>query len=164
MSMERIYIDGDTAKFTRTDITTVDMVLYDGRYFEDLEPRRLFPMTGVSRYITLLDKDGNEVAVIRNLATLDETGREIISSCLEEYYHIPKIQRILNTEEKFGIVKFFCETDRGECVIEIRNTIQQIKLTFGIRVLFRDNDDNRYEIPDINKVDGKTRQTINFYL
>ncbi len=162
--MERIYIDGDIAKFTKTDITTVDMDLYDGRHFEGLEPRRLFPMTGVSRYITLLDSDGNEIAVIRNLATLNKEERDIISSCLEEYYHIPKIKRIINTEEKFGITKFYCETDRGECLIEIRNTIQQIKITFGKRVLFRDNDDNRYEIPDIGETDNKTKQIINFYL
>ena len=41
---------------------------------------------------------------------------------------------------------------------------KQIKITFGKRVLFRDNDDNRYEIPDIGETDNKTKQIINFYL
>ncbi len=47
--MERIYIDNDMARFTRKDITLVDVELYDGRRFENLEPRRLFPLTGVEK-------------------------------------------------------------------------------------------------------------------
>ena len=54
--MERIYIDNDMARFTRRDLTLVDMDLFDGRHFEKLEPRRLFPITGIKKYITLLDE------------------------------------------------------------------------------------------------------------
>ncbi len=161
---ERIYIDGDEAHFERTDITTVDMHMVDGRIFTDLEPRRLFPMTGATRYITLLDRDGEEVAVIRNLDFLPERERETIVSCLDEYYHIPRIERITGRTEKFGITKFYCETDRGDCVIELRNIVHQIKLTYGIRVLFLDNDDNRYEIPDIRRLDRKSRALLDDYL
>ncbi len=161
---ERIYIDGDEAHFERVDITTVNMHMFDGREFLGLEPRRLFPMTGAERYITLLDENGDEVAVIRNLAYLPEREREVIASCLDEYYHIPKVERITSKTEKFGVTKFFCETDRGECVIELRNIIHQIKLTYGIRVLFLDNDDNRYEIPDIRRLDKKSRALLDDYL
>lgn len=160
----RIYIDGDEAHFERTDITSVDLHLYDGRVFEHLEPRRLFPMTGATRYITLLDDEGCEVAVIRSLDTLPEDERKTIMSCLDEYYHIPKIERILGCTEKFGMVKFDVETDRGACTIELRHIIQQIKLTYGIRVLFHDNDDNRYEIPDIRRLDRKSRAFLDDYL
>ena len=41
--MERIYIDNDMARFTRRDLTLVDMDLFDGRHFEKLEPRRFVP-------------------------------------------------------------------------------------------------------------------------
>ena len=161
---ERIYIDGDEAHFERVDITNVDLHLYDGRRFEHLEPRRLFPRTGLERYITLLDDNGNEVAVIRNLATLPAEERRVIESCLNEYYHVPHITKITGNLEKFGVIKFFCETDRGDCTIEIRNIIHQIKLTYGIRVMFLDNDDNRYEIPDLRKLDKKSMSYLNDYL
>ena len=161
---ERIYIDGDEAHFERTDITAVDLHLYDGRHFEHLEPRRLFPRTGLTRYITLLDDNGIEVAVIRNLASLPDEERATIESCLDEYYHVPRITKITGSLEKFGVIKFFAETDRGDCTIEIRNIIHQIKLTYGIRVMFQDNDDNRYEIPDIRKLDRKSMSYLNDYL
>lgn len=162
--MERIYIDNDIAHFERTDITFVDMTLYTGERFTHLEPRRLFPMTGVSKYITLLDDDGNEVAVIRDLATLPAQERAVIEECLSEYYHVPKIEAITGLSEKFGVIKFFCETDRGACVVEIRNIVHQIKLMYGFRILIRDNDDNRYEIPDIRRLDRKSRGFFDDYI
>ncbi len=162
--MERIYIDYDAAHFERTDLTFVDMTLYSGESFRHLEPRRLFPMTGVSKYITLLNDDGDEVAVIRDLATLPASEREVIEACLSEYYHVPKIEAITGLSEKFGIVKFFCRTDRGDCVVEVRNIVHQIKLMYGFRVLIRDNDDNRYEIPDLRRLDKKSRSFLDDYI
>ena len=74
--MSRMYIDGDLARFFRKDITTVDMELYDGRRFDGLEPRRLFPLTGLEKYIALLDADGAERGIIRDLNTLSKKDRE----------------------------------------------------------------------------------------
>lgn len=161
---DRIYIDYDIAHFDRRDITTVDMTLCDGRKFEELEPRRLFPISGTDKYITLLDSEGDEAAVIRDINTLPDEEKDIINACLAQYYHIPKITGIVSCEEKFGVIKFNCTSDRGNCVIEVRNIVHQIKLTYGIRVLLRDNDDNRYEIPDIRTLDKKSRAFLDDYL
>ncbi len=162
--MSRLYIDNDMARFTRKDITLVDMQLYDGRIFTDLEPRRLFPLTGLQKYITLLDSEGVEKAIIRNLATLPDKDRKIIEDCLEEYYLIPKITKIIDCREKFGLLTIEVETDKGNASIEIRNIIHGIKLMYRTRVLFRDNNDNRYEIPDINRLDKKSRAKIDTFL
>lgn len=162
--MSRLYIDNDMARFTRKDITLVDMQLYDGRIFTDLEPRRLFPLTGLQKYITLLDSEGVEKAIIRNLATLPDKDRKIIEDCLEEYYLIPKITKIIDCREKFGLLTIEVETDKGNASIEIRNIIHGIKLMYRTRVLFRDNNDNRYEIPDINRLDKKSRAQIDTFL
>jgi len=35
---------------------------------------------------------------------------------------------------------------------------------YGTRVLIRDNNDNRYEIPDLNQLDKKSRQLIEVFL
>ena len=162
--MERIYIDYDIARFTRKDITLVEMELFDGRRFENLEPRRLFPMTGLKKYITLLDQEGHEIAVIRDLTTLPQGEREIIEGCLEEYYLIPRIHRINECKESFGMLTIRADTDRGPAVIEIRNILHGLKLLYGSRVLLRDGNDNRYEIPDLNQLDRKSRAMIDSFL
>ena len=162
--MERIYIDHDMARFFRKDITLVDLELYDGRRFENLEPRRLFPLTGLEKYVTLLDQEGKEVAVIRNLKTLPENERKVIEDCLAEYYLIPRISRILSCQEKYGVLTVMAQTDRGEVRIEIRNILHGLKLLYGSRVLLRDNNDNRYEIPDLNRLDRKSRAMLDAFL
>lgn len=162
--MARLYIDNDMARFTRKDITHVDMELYDGRKFENLEPHRLFPLSGLEKYITLLDEEGIEKAIIRDIRTLPQSERTIIENCLEEYYLIPKVTKINSCIEKFGVLSIHVETDRGPAVIEIRNILHGIKLLYGTRVLFRDNNDNRYEIPDLGRLDKRSRQLIDSFL
>ncbi len=162
--MARLYIDHDMARFTRKDITLVDMELYDGRKFENLEPRRLFPLSGLEKYITLLNEEGVEQAIIRDLRTLPTSERLIIEDCLSEYYLIPKVTKINDRIEKFGVLSFEVETDRGPALIEIRNVIHGLKLLYGTRVLMRDSNDNRYEIPDLSKLDKRSRQMIDMFL
>ena len=65
------FIDGPEAKIIRTDDTLVELHIYRGEVYTDLEPRRLFPLSGLNRYITLLDADLKEKAIIRNLDQLD---------------------------------------------------------------------------------------------
>lgn len=162
--MARLYVEYDMARFTRKDITHVDMELFDGRKFENLEPRRLFPLSGMEKYITLLDEEGIEKAIIRDMRTLPDNERATIESCLEEYYLIPRVTKINSIEEKYGVVTMDTETDRGHAIIEIRNILHGMKLLYGSRVLLRDGNDNRYEIPDLMQLDKHSRQLIDSFL
>lgn len=161
--MERIYIDNDMARFVRKDLTIVDMELSDGRRFETLEPHRLFPVSLQDQFITLLDENGVEQAVIRDLKTLPKDQREIIEDCLNEYYLIPKILRIRDYRERYDGLTLFTDTDKGPADIEIRILLKGFRMD-GVRVLIRDINDNRYEIPDINRVDNLSRQILGRYL
>ncbi len=162
--MSRLYIDNDMARFTRKDISLVDMELFDGRKFENLEPRRLFPLSGLEKYITLLDQDGIERAIIRDMKTLPPHEQDIIQACLAEYYLIPKITKITGCKEKYGVLRIWAQTNCGDVVIEIRNIIHGIKLIYGTRVQLRDVNDNRYEISNLNDLDSHSRRLIDSFL
>lgn len=162
--MARLYIEYDMARFTRKDITHVDMELYDGRKFENLEPHRLFPVSGMEKYITLLDEEGIERGIIRDLKTLMPDAKKIIESCLAEYYLIPRVTKLNMVEEKYGVVTVDAETDRGHVIIEIRNILHGMKLLYNNRVLLKDGNDNRYEIPDLSQLDKRSQQLIDSFL
>ncbi len=162
--MERIFIDKDTATFTRKDLTLVDVVFRDGRSFESLEPRRLFPVSDRSRYIALLDENGAEQAVIRDLSVLPKTEQQIIEACLQEYYLVPKITRVMDYRERFDGITFFADTDHGPANIEIRTLTQGLKVIGEFRALIRDINDNRYEIPDVTRLDKHSRQIMARYI
>lgn len=159
--MARLYVNGDEVRFTRRDMCSVDAEFYDGKRIENLEPRRLFPVSGMTRYITLLDEDGKEQADIRNIDTLMPESKKVIEACLREYYLIPKIKRLIDSTEKYGILKWTVETDRGMCSFEIRNRHSDIKMLYDGRVLVRDSNDNRYEIPDYRTLDKHSMVLLN---
>ena len=117
--MNRLYVDSNNAKFKRRGLTTVDMELFDGTVIENLEPRRLFPISGQTRYISLLDSDLNEKGLIRNIDDLIKEDKKLILECLAEYYLIPKINKINNIDDQRSKIIFDVETDRGHRIIAL---------------------------------------------
>lgn len=151
--MARLYIDGDEVRITKRDFCCVDVEFYSGQKLEKLEPRRLFPVSGLTKYITLLDENGKEQAIIRNVDALMPDSKNVIIECLQEYYLVPKILKLIDINEKLGMLKWTVETDRGTHTFEIRNRHSDIKMLYDGRVLVKDSNDNRYEITDYKSLD-----------
>lgn len=163
--MRRIYVDQYTGKIERTDVYLVKLTTKDGTVYENLEPRMLFPYTNHTMFITLLDTDERELGFVRDLEELDKDSRRALEECFKEYYMIPKILRLIDCEDKFGTLKWTVETDRGQVTFNIKNRHSDIKRLYGTpRVIIRDSNDNRYEIPDINKMDGRSNRILFAYL
>ena len=155
------YIEGPEVRFTPNDKIFVDAEFFTGEKFTELELHRLFLVTGLRRYIALVDKDGEAIAVIRNIDELLPESKKVIEDCLNEYYMIPRIKRFIEMSEKFAIWMWTAETDRGVCTFEIRNHLTAVKPLYDGRVLIKDANDNRYEIPDIKKLDKKSLKMLN---
>lgn len=163
--MGRIYIDKYTGRIEQTDIYRVRVVLKEGTVIENLEPRRLFPLSNLTMYITLLDETEQEIAFVRDFEELDDTSRKALESCFSEYYMIPKITHLISSNEKFGSLKWLVKTDRGDIAFRIRNRHSDIKLIHGSnRILIRDSNDNRYEIPDYTLMDMHSQHLLFSYL
>lgn len=153
--MSRIFIENDNAKIHLRDDFYLDLELYTGEKFEKLTPRRLFPVSGAEKYITLI-KDRAEVAVIRNINNLMPESRKAVEKALNEHYFIPKIEEIIKANEKGGVLKITARTDRGICEFDVVDFYRSINVLFDRRVLIRDTNDNRYEIPDLDKIDYRS--------
>ena len=153
--MSRIYLTVND-KIEKHENHLVKVTLTDGTVLEGLEPRRLFPVSNPTAYVTLLDKDGVEKAVIRSLAELDSDSLAVIHASLDDYYLVPKILRIISKAEKYGTLRWTVETDRGICSFDIRNRFHDIHVARSGFVRVRDANDNRYIIEDANRLDKKS--------
>ncbi len=158
--MPRNFIDEQAVKLTVNDKIYIDAELYTGEKFTMLEPHRLFPVSGLMHYISLLDEDGNEQLIIRNIENLLPESKEALLDCLNERYMIPKITKLVKRTEKFEIWMWTVETDRGEYTFEIINSYQSIKILYDGRILIKDGNDNRYEIPDLYALDKRSIKLI----
>ena len=78
--MARNFINGDEIRITVKDKIFCDVEFFSGQKFTDLEPRRLFPVSGHSQYITFLDENGDEL-----LVTIDDDDEfERVSDFFED--------------------------------------------------------------------------------
>ena len=155
------YLISKHDRISRTDTYLVRVETYDGRVFEDLEPRRMFPYTFPDAYITLLNAREREEAIIISLDELEEASREAIEECFDEYYMIPEIQEILRIEDKSSF-KWLVRTERGKIEFHIQNRHSDIKERDGV-VVIRDSNDNRYRA-DLNKLDEKSQRKLACYI
>ena len=163
--MGRIYIDRYTGRLERTDLYLVRLTMKDGTVYENLEPRMLFPFTNHTMFITLLDENERELGFVRDLDEIDDDSRRALEECFHEYYMIPKITKLLSCEDKFGSLKWVVETDRGVISFTVRNRHSDIKRLWGTkRIVIRDSNDNRYEIPDYTAMDRHSNRLLFSYL
>ena len=154
------YVEGPDIRLTPNDVIFVDVEFYTGEKFTGVELRRMFPITGLTKYIALVDSEGEQIAIIRDLNDLMEDSRKVAEKVLEEYYMIPRITKFLKMSEKFKIWMWTAETDRGVFTFEIRNHLTAVKPLYDGRILIKDANDNRYEIPDFNKLDRASRMML----
>ena len=154
------YIEGPEVRLTENDKIFVDAEFYSGEKFYELELHRMFPITGLTKYIALMDSEGNEIAVIRDINDLMPESREVVENCLREYYMIPRITKFIKMSERFKLWMWTAESDKGVCTFEIRNHLTAIKPLYDGRVLIKDANDNRYEIPDVNLLDKHSKKLI----
>ena len=155
----RIYVT-EKDRIVKNQNNLVDLILENGERYEELEPRRLFPVNSLDTYITLLKSDGEEVAIIRALAAIDEESRRVVNESLEDYYLVPNITRIISVTEKYGTLRWEVETDRGTKSFDIRNRNHDIKVSKDGRVRVRDADDNRYVIKNYRELDSHSRSQL----
>jgi hypothetical protein len=157
--MERIYLT-NADRVERFENNLVNVHLADGRVLEALEPRRLFPVSLLDRYITLLDSEGVEICVIRALADMQEESRKVLQDALDDYYLVPHITRIITSVEKYGTLRWTVETDRGIQSFDIRNRNHDIRVNRDYSIRVRDADDNRYIIEDYRTLDKQSRRAL----
>ena len=97
--MPRFYINSDEARITKADFNLVDVELIDGTSWKGLEPKRLFPRSGLTRYISLVDADGHEKAIIRNIENLMPDSRRRLRTALTNTISSPRSPRFLNARK-----------------------------------------------------------------
>ena len=163
--MERYFVDGKNDRIIREDLYTVRLEKSNGEVIAALEPKKLFPYTDPDHYITLLEEAKNEKAVIKDISELSEDSREAIEACFKEIYMIPNITKVYLRTAKAGALTLKVDTDRGGPItFRIRNSNSDIKMLSDVRMVIRDSDDNRYEIPDVTKLDKKSLRQLYPYI
>ncbi len=177
---EVIYLTADNSRFYRTENGFPAMEAVLPRFGDDLEANedktpvkqdlgrvffhRCFPFETPNEYISVLNKDGREYAMIRNLDEIDPESREIILAELDRKYLCPTIKKIRALKEKLDFSFWEVDTDRGEMSFSMHDTYRNIARVGNGMLIITDVDGNRYRIDDVAELDRKSFKKIELYL
>lgn len=125
---------------------------------------RAFPFDHPDGIISVLQEDGFEIGIIRNISDFDEKTAALLRDALDKTYFIPEITRIYSTKDRFGFVYFKCATDKGDIDFVLRNPFGSIIRLGEHNLYLLDVDGNRYHIPDVSRLDRKSYRKIELYL
>jgi len=166
-----IYLDRNNSKFMiKNSFLTLETNLKneegvtENKYYDRVYLHRAFPFDNPFSYISVLDKDSKEIGFIKELTDFNEEGQKLIVDELHRKYYAPIIKSILSVNERYGYSYWKVTTDAGTLTFTLQDTYRSILKVDNNRVYIVDMDGNRYEIPELEKLDFKSYKKIELYL
>jgi len=132
----------------------------DDEEFADVRPKRAFPLSGKSDYVSFLAEKDKEVALLAHPHKLDKQSRKVLNRALRRMYYVPKILKVDEITETMGVGHWHVQTDRGYASFEVLDRNSHIRTLPGGRYLIVDVDGNRFEIENVNELDERSQTMI----
>ncbi|NLB15812.1 MAG: DUF1854 domain-containing protein [Clostridiales bacterium] len=132
--------------------------------FQRIYLHRAFPFDMPSDYISVLDKDKKEIGLIKSIEDFDTDTAALLRKELERKYYSPVISKIHSIKERYGYSYWVVDTDAGKMNFTLQDTFRSILRAGAERIFIIDMDGNRYEIPDLTKLDFNSYKKIELYL
>ena len=148
------FLDPKKVKLFRAD-DALRLIIEEDRCCLRTVPMRAFPISMRDQYISLRDMNGNELGVIKDPDKLDRESRKLLKEEIRKRYFTPVIRSIKSLRDKFGIVEWEVETDRGPKSFMTRSLHDSLKET-DAGFIVTDMENNRYEIRDYSDLDPHT--------
>ena len=121
--------------------------------------RRCFPWSDPARFVSLRDKDDDEVALIREPSSLDDASREVLEQALTEAGFVLRVVKVYEVEEEVEIRTWKVETEQGPRSFQTRLDDWPRDLPGG-GLLIRDVADDLYHIADRDGLDDKSKKLL----
>ena len=148
------FLDPEKVKFFRAS-DALRVIIEGDKCCLRVVPMRSFPISMRDRYISLRDMEGNELGVIKDPNELDKDSRKLLEEEIRKRYFTPVIHKISSLRDKFGVVEWEVETDRGVKKFMTRSLHDSLKET-DTGFIITDMENNRYEIRDHSDLDPRS--------
>lgn len=136
---------------------------YDGKH-QRVFLCRQFPFDFLWEFISVMGEEQTEVGIIRNLSLFEGKGDDLVRAELTRRYYAPVIKRIHSVKERYGFSYWKVSTGEGSVSFTLHDTFRSIIRAGDNRLIFMDVDGNRFEIPDVERLDRKSYKKIELYL
>ncbi|MCL2740868.1 MAG: DUF1854 domain-containing protein [Oscillospiraceae bacterium] len=157
------YLDPVSTAFKETEGGFVSMEAGPDESYPRVNFQRSFPFSRSGEFISVRTVEGKEIGIIKKLSLFASEAVAMVGRQLDRRYFSPTVTKINSIKEEFGYNYFDVESSAGQCRFTVRGGHNVVSIT-ETRVLLLDVDGNRFEIPDINKLDDRSLKRLEMFL
>jgi len=132
-------------------------VIYNGKKYENLLPKLLFPISN-PKFVGFYDDNFNEIFLLEDYTILDENSKKILENAIRYNSIIYKIEKIRKIEIEGETITLYSLINNKE--LEIKITSPETLFVFEDKILFIDENDNLYQII-LKDLDKKSLKELN---
>ena len=132
------------------------LTIADDRSYTKIKVVRAAPLSHPEKYISILDAKDEEICMLDALDQVDQPTQEIIKDELDRRYLTATVEAVLAMRYEYGTSYWQVQTDRGQREFVVQNVAENAQWLGEYRLLIVDVDGNRFEIPDLNRLDKKS--------
>jgi len=140
------------------------LTIENDRSYPTVKPAWASPLTRPGKYLALLDGKGDEIVMVADPGKLPADSRKAVEDELERRYLTATVLSVQSTKQEFGATYWSVLSDRGSRDF-VTQSLQENAIWLGANhLLLVDVDGNRFEIPDITKLDKLSQERIDTIL
>ena len=125
---------------------------------------RAFPFDHPESFISVQDAEKAEIGMISDLSVFPEDIRSLLRAELARKYYAPVLTSIRSLRERYGYAYIDATTSEGPLSFTLKDISRSILKVDEKRVMITDIDGNRFDIPDVTKLDRKSYRQLELYL
>lgn len=136
------------------------LTVKDDRSYVTVKPAWSAPLTRPGKYLALLNGKGEEITTIADPDQLENASKAAVMEELHRRYLTATVHKVTHAKNEFGATYWHVITDRGERDFVTQSLQENAQWLGPTHLLLIDVDGNRFEIPDIEALDLKSRAFI----
>lgn len=142
---------------------------YEGKTYAEISLTRLQPFYCLDTYISVAfrnnDEEWIEIGVIKDLKEMNEEQRKLCMSYLDFRYYIPLITKVYSIRDnRMGYLFVDAETTAGRKRIAVNDWWTNFRINSSGILTVTDADGNKYQIPDLEKIDKKSYKKLELFV
>jgi hypothetical protein len=130
------------------------------RSYPTVKPVWASPIKFPGQYLALLDAKDNEIVTVKDPKTLSPESWAAVETELKRRYLTSTVLSIERAKVEFGATYWHVTTNRGEKDFVTQSLQENAQWMGESHLLLIDVDGNRFEIPDIDALDARSRQIL----
>lgn len=159
-------LEAEHCTFTPTEGGYISLKYKDNTY-DRVKICRALPYKAPDEYICIIDRNGHEIGILRNIKDLSKENEQNVRSELAKIYYCPTVTKIVSVKDRMGYQYFEVLTNAGKREFALRDASRNIRYISSEKkgaVQIRDIDGNRYIIENFENFDKQSRKKIEAYL